>query len=119
MTLTTAWQTPSQVRSVRTTAGGSVIPTTWTYDVIEFDTGDGGMLACPPDDWVVLTTAVGAIEDDSGKWWFPCESTITLMMHGSQSREYVVPLAFPDQPYSADPSYCLTTTNNEGGSDVW
>ena len=36
------WQSPTQVRSVRSTTGGDPIPVSFSTDIIEFDTGDPG-----------------------------------------------------------------------------
>lgn len=136
------WQSPSQVRTIRATTDGPEVPFTWSGDSILFDTGHprkcchaseppmrNGLSCCPadffsppPDDWAQLTIALQAIQDfenDGGAWFFPCDSTLTLMMHGSQSREYVIPLADPTQPYSQVEGYCLATGNDEGPGNTF
>ena len=81
-----------------------------------------GTIAPPNADWENLVIALNAIQDESegGNWYFPCESSITIMFHGSQSREYVIALADPTQPYDKVDGYCLTVANDEGqGQTVW
>lgn len=119
LTLVSAWQSSSSTKTVRTTTGGPAVPATFTTPVIEFDTGDPGLIALPTPDWNVLTNAVGAFQDASNNWWFPCNSTITINFHGSQNRDYPVALADPTQPNSSRPGFCAATGNDEGVSTNW
>lgn len=78
-----------------------------------------GLLSFPDPDFQDLAAALGAIEVIStGQWFFPCESTVTLDMNGSQGREYVIPLADPTQPFSGQAGFCAATINDSGSDTV-
>lgn len=119
MTPYSMWQSPSQTRTVRRTSGGAVIPTYFQHQIITFDTGDPYALWLPTDDFNIIVGAVGGFKDGSQNWFFPCGSTLTLNMNGSQGRNYVVALADPTQPYVWNSAYCAAIPYDAGATDNW
>lgn len=77
-----------------------------------------GLLGLPDPDFQSLAIALNAEQLSNGEWFFPCESTLSFDMNGSQNRVYTILLADPTQPLSSNPNLCAALINDEGDSDV-
>jgi hypothetical protein len=110
------WQSPSQIRTVKVSSTSTTITPAFNHPIITFDTGDPGLLGIPTDDWIIFTNALGATQDSNGAWWFPCGSTLSLMMNGNTGRTYVVPLADTTNQQNGK---CAALGNDSGTTDNW
>ena len=77
------------------------------------------LLSIPDVDFYPLADAMGAFSDGYQYWW-PCQASVTLMMNGSQNREYTINLADPGQPSNSNPGFCASVIDNPAsGADSW
>lgn len=80
--------------------------------------GDPGLLGLPTDDWLTLIEAIGARgPDSSGKYLFPCSSTMTWNFHGTQGKNYTFNLA--DTTSDDGNGFCKPLANDAGDTTNW
>jgi hypothetical protein len=84
-----------------------------------FDTGNPNLAQIPLNDWNHLADSVGAqFDDDSGSWWFPCESTLDIDLHGSEDVVYTLHLADPNNVDSST-GLCAATVFPVESQTYW
>jgi hypothetical protein len=116
MTQDSWWISPSQVRTVKKTSTSAAITPSFTSSTIIFDTGDPGFVGLPTEDWNVLTAALGATEDSSGQWWFPCQSTMSLNFKGNVGSTYTINLGDTTRQSNG---LCAALANDAGVQADW
>jgi hypothetical protein len=78
-----------------------------------------GYFTIPNLDWNTLVLDLSPQVDSSGNYYWPCESTVTINMGGTQNRNYDIQLADPTQPYSGNSAYCASSIDNGGDNANW
>jgi hypothetical protein len=112
--------TPGVTHSFHASKTSPSTPIHFFQQRIIFDTGDPNFGGMPENDWNLLVNAIGAeYNEDSGDWWFPCESKLEIDLHGSEGVVYGINLSDPD---TLDPNtgLCAATLYSMGpGADNW
>jgi hypothetical protein len=119
MTQDSWWIAYDVTRTISTSSGSAPVTVDFNERRVIFDTGDGGLAGIPTDDWNFLINAAGATYDDDGNWWFPCDSTMSMALNGSQGVIYTVPLGDINNVAEYDSSMCAATMNSMGQGPNW
>jgi hypothetical protein len=119
MTQDSWWIAYDVARTISTSSGSAPVTVNFNERRVIFDTGDGGLAGIPTDDWNLLVESAGATQDSDGNWWFPCESTMSMNLNGSQGVIYTVPLGDTNNVNSDDSTMCAATMNSMGQGPNW